>query len=253
MRSFHSKLVLISVQLLLLCIATFANVSPAIAAVIGVAVTASPDPVAPGQKLLYTITVTYQDSVTRFFTVTAPVPAHTTVAAASQRPASTCDGGFPTTCQAGQLLFWTLGGIAAGGSTTVQFTAEINPSSAPPRGTLIWTLAIATNNAGSNASVTKATPFPFNLTAANIPPVADAGTNQTVNIGTLVTLDGRASNDPDAGPSPLTFAWRQTSGPGVLRRQGLELQRQDRRTRTHLRRPACVWSGRLLGRKRRKL
>jgi hypothetical protein len=47
----------------------------------------------------------------------------------------------------------------------------------------------------------------------NHAPVADAGAPQTVHSGTLVTLDGTASQDPDG--DPITFAWAQAGGPAV--------------------------------------
>ena len=51
------------------------------------------------------------------------------------------------------------------------------------------------------------------ITNVNRPPVANAGAPQTVPERTTVTLDGRASSDPDVGDPPLTFAW--TAPPGI--------------------------------------
>jgi hypothetical protein len=47
----------------------------------------------------------------------------------------------------------------------------------------------------------------------NLPPVAEAGPNQTVAGGASVQLNGSASNDPEG--ATLTYAWTQISGPAV--------------------------------------
>ena len=53
----------------------------------------------------------------------------------------------------------------------------------------------------------------INVVFVSAPPVADAGPNQTVNEGVVVTLDGSNSSDPDNGLD--SFLWRQTGGVAV--------------------------------------
>jgi hypothetical protein len=46
-------------------------------------------------------------------------------------------------------------------------------------------------------------------------PVANAGAGRTVRLGSLVTLDGSASVDPDNAPQPLSYSWTQSGGPAT--------------------------------------
>jgi CSLREA domain-containing protein len=51
-------------------------------------------------------------------------------------------------------------------------------------------------------------------TRPNQPPVADAGSDQSVATDAVVALNGSGSSDPD-GHLPLTYYWTQTGGPAV--------------------------------------
>ena len=53
-----------------------------------------------------------------------------------------------------------------------------------------------------------------NVTWINQAPTANAGTDQSVNEGVLVTLNGSGSNDPDG--SALSYDWTQMSGSSVV-------------------------------------
>lgn len=69
-------------------------------------------------------------------------------------------------------------------------------------------IVTATNNSGSLSAATQ-------VTITSAAPVAAAGPDQSVLVGTPVQLDGSGSTDPD-GHLPLGYSWQQTSGPAVL-------------------------------------
>ncbi|MBU0491732.1 MAG: hypothetical protein KKA73_17070 [Chloroflexi bacterium] len=71
-----------------------------------------------------------------------------------------------------------------------------------------WVTVTAANKYSPGAST------PHGITATNQPPVANAGANLTVTVGSPVTLDGSGSHDPDEH-LPLAYGWTQTGGPAV--------------------------------------
>ncbi len=54
---------------------------------------------------------------------------------------------------------------------------------------------------------------PITPPGINQAPTANAGADQTVEVGERVELNGLGSTDPDG--NPLTYNWEQRSGPNV--------------------------------------
>jgi cytochrome c553 len=95
----------------------------------------------------------------------------------------------------------------AGSSAGLANSTEVKPSfTADADGTYVIELVVNDGTVGS-------TPATVSITAstANSAPAANAGPDQTVVVGSQVSLDGTGSSDADN--DPLTYAWMLVSRP----------------------------------------
>lgn len=110
------------------------------------------------------------------------------------------DGGQSYDPNGDTLTFaWNVDARPAGSNAVLAGSSTAHPTFTPDRhGSYTLSLVVSDGKLGSNAATVI-------ITAANSAPVADAGPDQNVDVGTIVTLDGSASTDPNG--DGLTYQW----------------------------------------------
>ncbi len=182
-----------------------------------------------------------QDDVGQRITVTVSFTNHsleseslTSVPTAPVADINTPPTGVPTisgTLIEGRELTVDASGISdANGPETLSFTYQWNRRSGRTDraigGATNRTYTLTQGDVGEMITVTvrytdanntneSLTSTPTSAITANMPPTANAGSNQRASKGTEVTLDGRGSDDPDGNNSDLTYLWSQDAGATV--------------------------------------
>lgn len=95
-------------------------------------------------------------------------------------------------------------GVVLGGANTA------HPSFKPTQlGTYGFRLTVSDGVAAYKSSDT------VTITVTNAAPVANAGPDRSVLLGSTVTLDGSQSRDPDNAPNPLKYLWEAPPGSNI--------------------------------------
>jgi hypothetical protein len=104
---------------------------------------------------------------------------------------------------------WSFDSWPAGSTATLSDATVVNPTfTADLAGSYILHLIVNDGTTDSVADTVTVSAFAANV---NAPPVANAGLDQNVIAGSLVTLNGSASSD--ANGDPLTYTWSFVSRP----------------------------------------
>lgn len=110
----------------------------------------------------------------------------------------------------GLTYTWTQ---VSGPSVTLSDATAAQPTFTAPEGLSNTTIRFQLE-VSDGVNTSSADTIDVMVNADNDLPTASAGSDQTVDEGNIVTLNGLGSNDPEA--QGLTYSWVQTSGPAVV-------------------------------------
>jgi len=124
----------------------------------------------------------------------------------------TLDGSASTDANGDALRYqWTLSSVPAGSGASLSGPTAVKPTFTPDVvGVYVASLVVNDGKVNSVADTVTVT-----AAAANAAPIANAGPDQNVISGTVVTLDGSASTD--ANGDALRYRWSLTSAPAGSR------------------------------------
>jgi uncharacterized repeat protein (TIGR01451 family) len=171
---------------------------------------ASPDPVAAGQAITYTINVdNLSSSGTGNFLLHASVPNNTTVTADLAGGASCSTGSWP--CRPGSYLYWTLS-LNPTWAETLHFSALVSGNPTPPAGTALTSVLSTGLSGSSSATAYVATRGPVLTLSAPGEVAVAANYDYTLTLGnpTTSTLSPQI-----VMPIPIGTTFVSSSG-GVL-------------------------------------
>ncbi len=119
--------------------------------------------------------------------------------------------GSASTDPDGTITAYAWSQISGPSSATIASASNVSTSiSGLKQGIYVFALKVTDNSGATTADSVSVTVNP----AANIPPVANAGTSKTITLPTNSTnLDGSLSTDPDG--SIASYSWTQISGPST--------------------------------------
>jgi len=179
----------------------------------------TPDLGGGSEALVFQLTVTDQDGQRSTDTVIINVTGANSAPIADAGPDQTVSGSEQVSLDAGDSFdsdgtIESYRWVQTGGPAVSLANASSNMPSfvAPDTGagsTALTFRLTVTDSAGLQAS----DECIVNVTAQNVPPVADAGQDLTAHSGESVTLDGSASMDSDDGIT--SYQWIQVAGPQV--------------------------------------